>query len=56
MHVKRWEKIRENFFFLMAWNEWNEQSVLEPSDRFKFQYLDSIKKVLQTLPSRKAIF
>ena len=52
MSVSRWRDVHENFYFLMAWNEWNEQAMLEPSDRYKFEHLDSIRSVLQTLPAR----
>jgi hypothetical protein len=35
---------RHNLVFLHAWNEWSEASVLEPSDRFGFAFLDEVKR------------
>jgi hypothetical protein len=39
-----------NFFFLTAWNEWNEQAQLEPSDKHGFAYLSAVKATLEELP------
>lgn len=36
----------ENFIFLNAWNEWSEGTYLEPDERFGYQYVDAVKKVL----------
>lgn len=33
-----------NFQFVTAWNEWNEQAILEPNDVDGFGYLKAIKK------------
>jgi hypothetical protein len=38
---KQW-KHAENVIFLHAWNEWTESSVIEPSDRFGFDFLNEI--------------
>jgi Glycosyltransferase WbsX len=39
-----------NLFFITAWNQWNEQAVLEPDERDKFGYLNSIQHSLQRIP------
>ena len=34
-----------NWLILNAWNEWNEQTVLEPSSKDGYKYLETIKKI-----------
>lgn len=34
-----------NYIILNAWNEWNEQTCLEPSDIHGYKYLEAIKSV-----------
>jgi Glycosyltransferase WbsX len=36
----------ENFIFLNAWNEWSEGTYLEPDEKFGYQYIEAVKKVL----------
>ena len=42
-----------NLFFITAWNEWNEQAVLEPSDKYGFSYLSAVKDNLENQPMLK---
>lgn len=39
-----------NFFFITAWNEWNEQAQLEPSDMHRFGYLSAVKSNVEEFP------
>ena len=32
--------------FISAWNEWNEQTMLEPNSIDGYKYLKAVKKVL----------
>lgn len=45
-------KIDTNLFFVTAWNEWNEQAVLEPSVQHGFGYLKAVHENLITVPAR----
>ena len=36
-----------DFVFLNAWNEWGEGAYLEPDQKYKFKYLNSIKKAIE---------
>ncbi len=37
-------KNKMNFIFITSWNEWNEQSSLEPNDYDGYNYLSEVKK------------
>ena len=39
-----------NLFFINAWNNWNEQALLEPSDKYGLSYLSAIKENLENQP------
>jgi len=39
----------ENFINVNAWNEWNEQAVLEPNNVTGYQNLDTIRNIVQDL-------
>ena len=43
-------EIAKNFYFITAWNEWNEQAVLEPDTIHKFGYLETLSTKLQEVP------
>ena len=43
--------IATNLFFITAWNEWNEQAVLEPNDIDEFGYLQELSFCLQHVPA-----
>mmetsp|Transcript_23210 Transcript_23210/g.53679 ORF Transcript_23210/g.53679 Transcript_23210/m.53679 type:complete len:514 (+) Transcript_23210:46-1587(+) len=42
-------RINENLFFIAAWNEWNEQGVLEPDDAHAFAYLKALQDATETI-------
>lgn len=42
----------ENFIFLNAWNEWSEGTYLEPDEKFGYQYIEAVKRVLNTTDGR----
>lgn len=35
----------KNIYFINAWNEWGEGAVLEPTDKYRFEFLDAIKRI-----------
>ena len=43
-------EVDQGFNFICAWNEWNEQAVLEPDSRWGFQALEGISRVLLKVP------
>lgn len=43
-------EINKNLFFITAWNEWNEQAILEPDSTNKLGYLQSLSANLQQIP------
>jgi hypothetical protein len=34
-----------NYILINAWNEWNEQTCLEPSDIYEYKYIEAVKEV-----------
>jgi lipopolysaccharide biosynthesis protein len=36
----------ENFIFMNAWNEWSEGTYLEPDEKYGYQYIEAVKKIL----------
>jgi hypothetical protein len=39
----------ENFININAWNEWNEQAVLEPNDKTGYSNLDSVYSIIKDI-------
>lgn len=35
----------ESFIFINAWNEWNEQAILEPTKKHNYEYIKQIQKL-----------
>ena len=48
--VRRWKSIDDNLFFITAFNEWNEQAVMEPGTMFGFDFLIAMRKAVQSVP------
>ena len=46
----RADRVRDNLFFVMAWNEWGEQAVLEPTDMYRFEYLEAVRSATRRVP------
>jgi hypothetical protein len=42
--------IASNLYFITAWNEWNEQAVLEPNRQDHFGYLEAVKYCISHIP------
>ncbi|CAB9529679.1 expressed unknown protein [Seminavis robusta] len=49
------KEIEKNFFFITAWNEWNEQAVLEPDNINEFGYLKALNDALIHFPAKNKI-
>ena len=50
MSSKNSRVIDKNLYFLTAWNEWNEQAVLEPDNEYGFGYLNTLDSRLRSVP------
>jgi hypothetical protein len=48
-------RVGTNFFFTTAWNEWNEQALLEPDSVNKMAYLESLQRSLSSVPMRQLL-
>jgi hypothetical protein len=46
-------RVGTNFFFTTAWNEWNEQALLEPDSINRMAYLESLQRSLSSVPMRQ---
>jgi hypothetical protein len=49
-HIKSEQDL--NLFFITAWNEWNEQALLEPDDKYRFGFLKALLYNLKHFPRR----
>ena len=47
--IKTKKEYKSDLMFFSAWNEWAEGSILEPDEKFKYSFLESIKEVLLEL-------
>jgi hypothetical protein len=43
-----------SMLYITSWSEWNEGTNIEPSQQFKFKYLDALRKGLAKQPAFKA--
>jgi hypothetical protein len=48
---RRSKAVEENFIFVTAWNEWNEQAVMEPNSVWGNGYLEALKAAVESVPS-----
>jgi hypothetical protein len=55
MHDHGTQFLSNNLYFITAWNEWNEQAVLEPNDKMGNGYLVGLKTALETFPVRQFV-
>ena len=55
MDVRRWRHVCTNYIFVNAWNEWNEQAVLEPDDVNGCGHLRAIQTALARLPTHRVV-
>jgi len=46
----------QNLYFLTAWNEWNEQAILEPDNVYGFAYLDALRAAVNSVPVRPVVY
>ena len=46
-HISLAKKIKSDFIFINAWNEWSEGAYLEPDEKNKFTYLETINRILK---------
>jgi hypothetical protein len=49
MSKLRGRSIDKNLYFVTAWNEWNEQALLEPDSTYKFAFLEAVQKNVRSV-------
>ncbi|CAK0800459.1 unnamed protein product [Prorocentrum cordatum] len=52
---RRLDQFSNNIFVVAAWNEWNEQNVLEPDTEYGFGFLKSLQKALTHFHSSRFV-
>ena len=45
IQYKKSQELNNHFMFINAWNEWGEGTCLEPTQRYKYGYLEAIQRV-----------
>jgi hypothetical protein len=43
------ENVSKDFIIINAWNEWGEGAVLEPSEKFQYQYLEAVRNAVNDM-------
>jgi hypothetical protein len=49
MSTLRGRNIDKNLYFVTAWNEWNEQALLEPDMTYKFSFLEAVYRNVRSV-------
>lgn len=47
--TRKHHPLQEQLVYINAWNEWGEGAILEPTTRFGYKYLETLKNTVETL-------